>query len=176
MGILDFLLGRRSSGDDIDDGIEKERKVYGNLYSGGAGRIDRKTSDPSEEIVEKNDRNFDRKISHLQDDLHDVERRARDLHAYDDQVRKKMGKLESSIGGVRDASSPLIMSQRNAKLRTGLKKSYNKIKQENDRRLEKLRHDGATEGHIRREELKLDKIRKDMSSMYRRSGGSGTLK
>jgi len=68
------------------------------------------------------------------------------------------------------------MSQRNAKLRTGLKKSYNKIKQENDRRLEKLRHDGATEGHIRREELKLDKIRKDMSSMYRRSGGSGTLK
>jgi hypothetical protein len=173
MGIFDFLLGRKSSGDALDGEIEKERKTYGDLYSGGAGRVNRDLDNSHAEKIEKNNPSLERKVSRLQDDLRGVERRTRDLHIYANPVKKKIGKVESLIGGVRDAGNSHVMS---AKLRTGLKKSYSKIKEENDRHLEKLRHDGATDRHIRDEERKLDKIRKDMSSMYRRSGGSGMLK
>lgn len=174
MGFLDFLLGRRSSsGDELDAEIEKERKTYGNLYSGGAGRVDRDLDDSEEREVEKSNPNLERNISHLQDDLLGVERRARSLHIYDNKVKRKIGKVENLIGGMSDANNPRTQ---NARLRTGLKKSYRKIKEENDQRLEKLRSGGASDRRIREEERKVDKIRKSMSSMYRRSGGSGMLK
>lgn len=176
MGILDFLLGRKSSSNELDEGVEKERKVYGNLYSGGAGRVNHDLQNLPEEKIEKNNPNLERRVSRLQDDLHNVERRARDLHVYNNPVRKKIGKVESFIGGVSSADNPQAMSVRNAKLRMGIKKSYGKIKEEHDRYLEKLHNDGVSDSRIREKELKLDKIRKSMSSMYRRSGGSGILK
>jgi hypothetical protein len=179
MGFLDFILGRRSSGDDIGGEIEREeRKTYGDLYSGGAGRANREIDEDSpEEEIERDDPKLDRKVSRLGDDLRNIERRARDLHVYNDpQVRKKIGKVESSIGGMSDAGNSRSMSTQNAKLRLGLRKGYSEIKRESEQRLEKLRRDGASERHIREEEHKLGKIRGEMSSMFRRSGGSGMLK
>jgi len=178
MGFLDFILGRRSSTEDeLDAEIERQEKTaYGDLYAGGAGRAPHVLDDHSEELPDKSNRVLDRKTSRMQEDLQQVERRARDLHIYDEKVRKRIGKVESSIGRVHDARNPIIRSQQNSKLRERLRKGYGKIRQENEQRLEKLRQDGASDRRLREEEIKLRKIRDDMSSMYRRSGGSGMLK
>jgi len=158
-------------------GFGEEKKAYGNLYVGGRGRTEHEAEDVVEE--EKPTRAElikNRDLRGMNEDLRTVERRARDLNIFDEKVRKRVGKLEKDFGKIEKTSDPRLLSQAREKTRRDLRKGYAKTESAFKKRIETMKKHGATDRHIREEELKLKKIHEDMSSMYRRSGGSGMLK
>jgi len=169
MGLFDLIFGtNRSKGDDPEEEISRN-KAYGNLYEGGQGRVDH---NKEEEML--NPRAMKR-AERLDSGLDEVARRAKDMRLDEKHMEKTFGKVERAIGKVREAKNARVEQLRLQELRHKMRSSYSKIEKEHEDRLVELRAKGATDRHIRAEELKMKRTREDMSSMYRRAGGSGNL-
>ena len=168
MGLFDLIFGGGSKGDDPEEEIERN-KAYGDLASGGEGRVDhRKESEASNPRAMKRADGFG-------DGLDDVARRVKEMHLDERHMDKALGKVERAIGHVAESKNSRVEQMRLQELRHKMRSSYSKIAKEHEDRLVELRAKGATDRHIRSEELKMKKTREDMSSMYRKAGGSGSL-
>lgn len=174
MGLWDTIFGNRLKGDDPEEEIERN-KAYGDLYSGGEGRVDHVENEETAVGNQRAVKNADR----LTGGLEEVERRTREMRLGDRgnrHLEKTFGKLDRAIDKVGQAENSRILQQRQEALRHKIRSGYSKIEQEHAQRIEELRRKGATDRHIKEEEHKMKKTREDMSSMYRRAGGSGMLK
>lgn len=180
MGFWDFMFGgfRKSSAEETYE-EPQERKAYGDLFVGGQGRVDHEIEKQRTGETEKkssSDLSRERDVRRMNEDLHAVERRARDMHIFDHDVKKKVGKLERDFGKIRESNSPVSASRMREKTRRDIRKSYAKTQAAHEKHLDELREQGASERRLSEESTKFKRIREDMSSMYRRSGGSGMLK
>lgn len=174
MGLWDLIFGGGKKVDDIDDEIDRgEGKTYGDLYAGGRGTSHH---DFNEEDSPRTDPRLAGRTNRLSENLEDVERRAKALHIDDRRLEKTVGKIGRGIEKLGNSDNPGSVSVRNAALRKKIRSGYEKLEGEHEKRLEKLREDGASERRLKEEQLKMKRLRDDMSSMYRRSGGSGMLK
>ena len=169
MGLFDLIFGGGSKGDDPEEEIERN-KAYGDLAAGGEGRVDH-----NEEKEFSNPRAMKR-AEHLGGGLDEVARRAKDMRLDERHMEKTFGKLDRAIEKVGDAKNSHVLQQRQQELRHKMRSGYAKIEQEHEGRIEELKRKGATDRRIREEENKMKKTRDDMSSMYRKAGGSGMLK
>ena len=170
MGLFDLFFGaNRSKGDDPEEEI-KRNKARGNLFAGGEGNVDhnqeRETNNPRAMKI----------ADRLSGGLDEVERRTKDMQLDERRMDKISGKLSRAIEKVGDAKNLHDMHDRQVVLRRKMRGSYAKIEQEHEKRIEELKRKGTTERRIREEEFKMKKTREEMSSMYRRAGGSGMLK
>jgi hypothetical protein len=170
MGLFDLIFGtNRSKGDDPEDEIERN-KAYGNLYEGGQGRVDHSKEE------ELSNPHAMKRAERLSGGLDEVARRAKDMQLDENRMERTFGKIGSAIEKVGEAKNSNVMRQRQQDLRHKMRSSYAKIEQEHENRIEELKRKGATDRRIKDEENKMRKTRDDMSSMYRRAGGSGMLK
>lgn len=169
MGLFDLIFGGRSKGDDPEAEIERNNKAYGDLYVGGQGRTDH------EEQNEVANPRAMKRADGFGNNLEDVARRVKNLHLDERHMDKTLGKVERAIGKVGEARNARVEQARLQELRHKMRSSYAKIAKEHEDRLVELRAKGATDRRIREEEMKMRKTREDMSSMYRRAGGSGSL-
>jgi len=166
MGLMDLIFGRRkASGDGIDGEINRQNKAYGDSREQDAEKRGQTPTDPR----------MERRTERMNNDLRRVTERARESHLLSDSMRKKLNKVDGAIENAGEAN-PGNRSARNAKVRSKLRGTYDKLQVEHEGYVEELRRKGAPDRQIREAETNMRKIRDEMSSLYGKAGGSGRLK